>query len=130
MPTDVSTFAQSAMQGRVDQLNSGAGNATIKLYDSGAVELLSFDLGTVGAATNACPSVATPASLPIDATGLANGTVDNAELIDGNGTVQRNYIAADIGLTTSGNPIELSTLSITTGLSVRLTTCNLRQPCA
>ncbi|MEM9116954.1 MAG: hypothetical protein AAGD09_03620 [Cyanobacteria bacterium P01_F01_bin.56] len=129
MATDASTYAQAAMNGRVTDLNSGGGNAEIRLYDSGSTLLLTYDLGTISAATDACPSVASPASLPIDATAAATGTVDNAELRNGSGTVRRNYTSSDIGTTSSGNPIEISSLSVTSGQAVRLTACVFRQPC-
>lgn len=129
MPTDVSSYAQAAMQGRADDLNSGVGNAEIRMYDSGATLLLTYDLGTISSATDACPSVASPASLPIDATAAATGTVDNAELRNGAGTVRRNYTSSDIGATGSSNPIEISSTSVTSGQAVRLTACAFRQPC-
>ena len=129
MPTDVSVYAQSAMQGRVDQLNSGGGNPELRLYSSGATLLLTYDLGVMPAATDACPSVSSPTGLPIDATGAATGAVDNAELRDGAGTVMRNYTNSDIGLSGSGNPIELSDLNVTASQVVQLLSCAFRQPC-
>lgn len=132
MATEISTSAQSALQGRVDLYNAGAGNATLKIYDSGSTELISFDLGTIGSASNACPSVANPTSLPVNATASAGSdtAADNAELIDGNGVVQMTYANADIGATGAGRPIELSDTTITNGQTFDLTTFALRQPCS
>lgn len=132
MPTSISTFAQAGLNGVVTLLNAGAGNATLKIYDSGSTELIAFDLGTIGSASNACPSVASPSSLPIAATAAAgtDTAADNAELIDGNGTVQRTYASADIGATGAGRAIELSDTTITSGQSFNLTSFNLSQPCS
>lgn len=131
MGTTVSTLAKACLDGGVTLLNAGAGNATLKLYNS-TTELISFDLGTIGTATDACPSIAIPGALPVTATASAGSetAVDNAELVDGNGTVQRTYASGDIGATGAGRPIELSDTTITSGQTFDLTTFNLRQPCS
>lgn len=133
MATDVSTLAQAALQGRVDLLNAGPENPKLQIFDNSSptpVLLIEFDLGTIGNATNACPSVASP-SVPIDGTAVAGDdtAVNTATLFDGNGVAQREYGPTDLGPTGAGRPIELSDITVTNGQAFRLTTCNFRQPC-
>jgi hypothetical protein len=89
--------AANAVVDRVD-LGSGTTEGKLVLLD-GAVTVATVDLANpaFGAATEASPSVATAASLPLSFTASADGTVDGYEVVDRDGTVVWSGSAGDAG---------------------------------
>jgi hypothetical protein len=116
--------------------DAGAGGATVKVYSGtrpvnantapggGNTLLLTFTLATTALdAPNT--GVTAIAGLPISAVGAANGTAAWWRMADSTGAT---VIDGDAGADGSGADLELSTTSITTGLTVNLTTGTFTQP--
>lgn len=116
--------------------DAGAAGATIKVYSGtrpvnantaptgGNTLLLTFTCATT-AFSGPATGVLTVASLPLSATGVATATASWWRLADSNGNAVTD---GSVGVDASGEDIELSTLSITTGLVVNMTTATFTQP--
>jgi len=73
--------------------------------------------------------VVTASGLPQTVTASATGTVNGAKLYStGDSQAFIQFDSNDIGTTGSGKPIEISSLSITSGQPVRLTGLSVRAP--
>lgn len=117
-------------------LDAGPAGATVKVYSGsrpanantapggGNVLLLTF---TMNATSFGAPSSgsATANNLPLSATAAADGTATWFRAADSTGAT---VFDGSCGATGSGQDIELSTLSITTGLVVNMTAATLTQP--
>lgn len=117
-------------------LDAGPAGATVKVYSGsrpanantapggGNVLLLTFTLATT-ALDGPNTGVTAIAGLPLSAVGAANGIATWWRSADSTGVT---VIDGDAGADGSGADLELSTTSITTGLTVNLTTGTFTQP--
>ena len=111
------TAVRSALADLIDTLvNTGSGTAKVRLRDS-TTTIVDFDLAdpAFGAASS---GVITLAGVPIAATASASGDVDNAQLLDQDGTV---ILSCSVTGTGGGGDIEVSNVSIANGQDCSLT---------
>lgn len=128
-PTGTRNAIAAAIAARTD---ADAGAATIKVYTgvkpspdaapTGTL-LLTFTLDTVAFSASTTPL--SLANLPKSASGVANGLAGWFRMSDESGD---SVLDGTCGTTGSGEDIELSTLSITTGLVVNLTAGTINVP--
>lgn len=124
----------AACDGVVDLADGGPGAGTIEVRTGSAPAsaddaatgtlLLTFTLAdpAFGAAS---AGVATAASVPRTAIGVAAGTAGWARLLDSAGAK-----VADLSVGTSGTDIEISSIAITVGRTVTLTALTITVPAA
>lgn len=111
------TAVRSAIADLIDTLvNTGAGTSKLRLRD-GTVTIVDFNLSdpAFGAASS---GVITLNSTPIAATAGASGDVDNAQLLDQDGSV---VLSCSVTGTGGGGDIEVSNVSIANGQDCSLT---------
>lgn len=138
MALGYATATQNALASTLAALfDAGAAGGTIKVYSGtrpvnantapggGNVLLLTFTLDTTGFTGPSPTGVMTVASLPKSASGAATGTATWWRGADSDGNTVTDGSA---GATGSGADIEMSTTSITTGLTVNMTAGTFTQP--
>lgn len=90
-----------------DHVNTGAGTAKLRLR-GGTTTIVDFDLPNPAFGAAASGTIAMN-GLPINATAVAAGTVDNAQVINRNGDVSFSMSVTGIG---GGGDLEVSNVSI------------------
>ena len=111
------TAVRSALADLIDTLvNTGSGTAKVRLRD-GSSTIVDFELGdpAFGAASS---GVITLNDTPIAATASASGDVDNAQMLDQDGSV---ILSCSVTGTGGGGDIEVSNVSIANGQDCSLT---------
>lgn len=132
-PRLTNAAASAAADAVVDLIDGGAAAGTIKIYDGtiptnadtaiGAQVLLAtltFSDPAFGAASN---GVATASAITSDSSADATGTATWARIADSNGTT-----IMDVTVGTTGEDINLNTVSIVAGAQVSITSLTYTQP--
>ncbi len=105
------TALRSALANAVDdRINTGSGTAKLRLRD-GTTTVVDFDLQNP-AFGDAVSGVITLEGVPIPAVAAATGEVDNAQVIDRDGTVS---ISCSVTGSGGGGDIEVSNVNIAIG---------------
>jgi len=136
MPTRISGAAQDAAANAIRLLaDAGAGAGTIKVYsgtqpsdaddaEGGGTLLATFTLGDPAYSAAASGNgVAALASTPRTTTGVAAGTAAWFRLEDSTGA---NVLDGTVG--TSGQQLNLNTLTISVGVNLEITSGNITMP--
>ena len=112
-----STAARNTLADAIDTLiNTGAGTAKLRLRAS-TTTIVDFDLANPAFGSASSGSM-TLNSTPIAATAGASGSVDNAQILDRNGTV---VVSCSVTGSGGGGDIEVSNVSIANGQDCSLT---------
>lgn len=121
-PTLATLAANAACDAIVDLVDAGTGAGYVLIQDGNAtVGNLAMSSTAFGAASN---GTATANSITSDSDATA-GTVDSFEIRDGDDTM---IVEGSVTATGGGGDIELSTLSINNGDTIRLTSLKLGVP--
>lgn len=123
----------AAADGVVDRLDAGSGPATIKVYTGSqpanpatsptGTLLLTFTLNDPGFGSASTGAAALSTSPGLSATGAADGTAGWFRAADSDGNA-----VFDGACGTSGAELNLSTTTVSTGLSVSITSGTYTQP--
>jgi hypothetical protein len=112
----------------VDTLDAGAGAATLEVRTGstpgGGTLLLTFTLNDPAFGSSSAGAAALATGTTISATAAATGTAGHARLKDSDGTVRLDGLSVG----TSGASVNLSTLSVTSGVVFQLQSGTCTQP--
>lgn len=135
MPQVESRIAQAQLQAVLDDLETGTGEVTVAFYNSTNTKLVEFELSSTpfSSPTNACPSVMNASDLPIltnaESFGGTPQTIDYCLIVNEDGQTSITIGSSSIGTIGSGNPIEVTSLTVEEEQPFQLNTLTLRQPC-
>ena len=107
-----------------------AGAVRLRIYTADFITELAVFTITFGAATNACPSVATVGSVPISGSWIATGTAGAYRVTNADGNVVRWGHSGANAVATTGSPhVLLSTTSAVNGAAVSLNSMTMTEVC-
>lgn len=107
-----------------------AGAVRLRLFTAGYGSPLAVITIAFGAATTACPSVATVGSTPIEGTWSATGTVGGYQVTNADGSIIYWQHTGAAAVATTGSPhVLLSTVSAVSGAAFSLNSFTMAESC-